>query len=331
MRGAVAEALQVSPRSETRSFGRAGPSRHSGFASGPPNSHAFCFILRDPAHTKSVLLLLLAALCWSLGGVLLKSVDWPPIAVAGGRGLIAAIFLYAVAGRSFRFRWGWLPLGTAVAYAGCTVFFAAANRYTTAANAILLQYAAPVYVALLGAWLLKEKPTRSDWVTMAVVLGGMALFLYDGLRLNSLTGILLAVASGVFFAAMIVMLRMQKDGAPLGSIILGNLLGFLIGLPAMLEAPLPDARSSIVLVLLGVVQLGIPYLLYARAIRHVTALEAVLIPVIEPILNPVWVMLVIGERPSPLALVGGAIVLGAVTWRSIDSIRKPPPAALSNS
>lgn len=287
--------------------------------------------VRDPAHTKSVLLLLLAALCWSLGGVLLKSVDWPPIAVAGGRGLIAAVFLYFAAGRSFHFRWGWLPIGTAVAYAGCTVLFAAANRYTTAANAILLQYAAPVYVALLGAWLLREKPTRSDWLTMAIVLGGMALFLYDGLRLNSLTGIALAITSGFFFAAMVVMLRMQKDGAPLGSIILGNLLGFLIGLPAMLDAPLPDARSSVAMLLLGVVQLGIPYLLYARAIRHVTALEAVLIPVVEPILNPVWVMLVIGERPTPVALLGGAIVLGAVTWRSISSIRKPPPAALSHS
>jgi drug/metabolite transporter (DMT)-like permease len=287
--------------------------------------------VRNPDHTRSVLLLLLAALCWSLGGVLLKSVDWPPLAVAGGRGLIAAVFLYLVAGRSFRFRWGWLPIGTAVAYAGCTVLFAAANRYTTAANAILLQYTAPVYVALLGAWLLREKPSRSDWLMMAVVLGGMALFLYDGLQLNSLTGILLAIASGVFFAGMIVMLRMQKDGAPLGSIILGNLIGFLIGLPFIIDAPLPDARSSVALLLLGVVQLGIPYLLYARAIRHVTALEAVLIPVIEPILNPVWVMLLIGERPSPLALVGGAVVLVAVTLRSIHAIRKPPSAALSQS
>lgn len=256
----------------------------------------------------------------------MKSIDWPPFAVAGGRGLIAALFLLAVTGRKLRFQWGLLPIATAVAYAGCTVLFAAANKLTTAANAILLQYTAPVYVALLGALLLKERPTRADWLTIAVVFGGMAVFLYEGLRFNDLPGILLAIASGICFAAMIVFLRLQKDNAPIGSIILGNLLGFFIGLPAMIGAPAPDGNGLLALLVLGVVQLGLPYLLYARAIRHVTALEAVLIPVIEPILNPVWVMLVIGERPSPLSLFGGAIVLGAVTLRAIASIRRPAAA-----
>ncbi|MDP1579676.1 MAG: DMT family transporter [Candidatus Didemnitutus sp.] len=285
--------------------------------------------MRDPAHTRSVFLLLAAALCWSLGGVLLKSVNWPPLAVGGGRGLIAAIFLMLVLGRSLKFQWGLLPIATAVAYAGCTVLFAAATKLTTAANAILLQYTAPVYVALLGAWLLKEKPRRADWVTMAFVFTGMAIFLFDGLRFNSLPGILLAIASGVSFAFMIVLLRMQRDGSPLSSIVLGNLLGFFIGLPSMLGAPFPDGGSLAALVILGVVQLGFAYILYARAIRHVTALEGVLIPVIEPILNPLWVMLVIGEVPSSLALVGGGIVLGAVTWRAVDSILRPPREVLN--
>lgn len=290
--------------------------------------HRWSFV-RDPAHTRSVMLLLAAALLWSLGGVLLKSVDWPPLAVGGGRGLIAAIFLWAVTWRSRPFRFGWLPLATAVAYTGCTVLFAAANKLTTAANAILLQYTAPAYVALLGAWLLKERPTRADWVTIAVVFAGMAIFLYDGLRLNDLAGIVLAIASGVAFAVMIVLLRLQKDDLPLGSIILGNFFGFLIGLPAMLSSPFPGAKSLGALVLLGVFQLGLAYLLYTKAIRHVTALEAVLIPVIEPILNPLWVMLVLGEKPSPLALLGGAIVIGAVTWRAVASIRRPPAAVLA--
>jgi len=274
------------------------------------------------------MLLLLAALCWSLGGVLLKSVNWPPLAVGGGRGLVAAVFLLLVMGRRNPFRWGWLPLATAVAYTGCTLLFAAATKLTTAANAILLQYTAPAYVALLGAWLLKERPTRSDWLTIAVVFVGLAVFLYDGLRLNDVAGILLAIASGVAFSVMIVLLRLQRDDAPIGSIILGNFFAFLCGLPSILGAPLPDARSWIALLLLGVVQLGVAYLVYTKAIKHVTALEAVLIPVIEPILNPIWVMLVLGEKPSGLALVGGAIVIGAVTWRAMHSIRQPPPAVL---
>jgi len=274
------------------------------------------------------MLLLLAALCWSLGGVLLKSVNWPPLAVGGGRGLVAAVFLLLVMGRRNPFRWGWLPLATAVAYTGCTLLFAAATKLTTAANAILLQYTAPAYVALLGAWLLKERPTRSDWLTIAVVFVGLAVFLYDGLRLNDVAGILLAIASGVAFSVMIVLLRLQRDDAPIVSIILGNFFAFLCGLPSILGAPLPDARSWIALLLLGVVQLGVAYLVYTKAIKHVTALEAVLIPVIEPILNPIWVMLVLGEKPSGLALVGGAIVIGAVTWRAMHSIRQPPPAVL---
>ncbi|HRG56606.1 MAG TPA: DMT family transporter, partial [Lacunisphaera sp.] len=237
-------------------------------------------------------------------------------------GLVAALFLLAVGGRSLRFTWSPLQLATALAYTGCTVLFAAATKLTTAANAILLQYTAPVWVALFGAWLLGERARRADWWTIAASFVGMAVFLYDGLQFHSLTGIVLAIASGVAFAAMILLMRKQKDGSTLEAVILGNLLGFLIGLPAMASAGLPDARSLVALLLLGVVQLGIPYLLYSRAIRHVTALEGVLIPVIEPILNPIWVMLVIGEKPSPLALAGGAIVLGAVTWRAVDSVRE---------
>ena len=278
--------------------------------------------MTDPDHRKSVGLLLLTAFGWSLGGVLMKSVDWPPFAVGGGRGLIAAVFLLAVAGRGLRFTWSPLQLATALAYTGCTVLFAAATKLTTAANAILLQYTAPVWVALFGAWLLQERATRADWWTMAAAFVGMVIFLYDGLRLNDLGGILLAIASGVSFAAMIVLLRQQRAVSTIEPVIIGNLLGFLIGLPWILSASWPDHRSIGALLVLGVFQLGIPYLLYSRAIRHVTALEAVLIPVIEPILNPVWVMLVIGEKPSPLALFGGTIVLGAVTWRAVDSLRR---------
>lgn len=277
--------------------------------------------VRDPNHSKAVVQLLLAALGWSLAGVLFKYVQWPPLAVAGGRGFVAMVFLVAVRGRALRFTWSPLQLGAAVAYAGCTVLFAAANKLTTAANAILLQYTAPVWIALFGAWLLNERSTRADWLTIVAVFAGMGVFLYDGLQLNNLLGIAVAIASGMFFSAMIMLLRKQKDGSPLESIILGNFFGFLIGLPAIWTAPPLPSGSLVALVLLGVVQLGIPYLLYARAIRHVTALEAVLLPVIEPILSPIWVMLFIGERPSWLALLGGVIVVGAVTWRAVASVR----------
>jgi drug/metabolite transporter (DMT)-like permease len=277
--------------------------------------------VRDPEHPKSVTLLLCAALLWSLAGVLFKFVQWPALAAASARGLIAAIFLLLICRRSLKFTWSPLQWGTAISYAACTVLFAVANKLTTAANAILLQYTAPVWIALFGAWLLGEKTTRADWFTIITVFAGMGIFLYDGLRLNDLAGITVAMGSGLFFAFSIIFLRKQKNGSPVESLILGNLLGFLIGLPAMWSAPSLPVPSFFALLVLGVFQLGLAYLLYARAIKHVTALEAVIIPVIEPILNPIWVMIFVGEKPSPLSLVGGVIVLGAVTWRALASIR----------
>ena len=249
--------------------------------------------------------LVAAALCWSLGGLLIKEVatSWPGFAVAGGRGLIAAGFLL-VTNRGLRFHFSRAQLIGAVSYAAVTVTFCLANTLTTAANAILLQYTAPV-----------------DWLTIAVVLGGMALFFADSLELKHLAGNAIAVVSGVCFAGMAIALRKQKDTSASESIILGNLLAFLVGLPWIVRAPMLGATGWTALVVLGVVQLGVSYWLYARAIKHVTALEAVLVPVIEPILNPVWVLLALHERPTPLALAGGAIVLGAVTLRAVVSVR----------
>ena len=281
--------------------------------------------MRNAAHTRAVGLMAAAALCWSLGGLLIKSVAWPPLAVAGGRGFIAAAFLAVFAPR-FRFTWSAAQIGGAVAYAATTILFVTATKLTTAANAILLQYTAPVWIALFGAWFLGERATRADWLTIAIVFGGMGLFFCDDLRLAGFAGNLIALASGVAFAAMTLLLRKQKDTSAEESIFLGNLLAGVVGLPFMFSAQtFPSVRGWIALALLGVVQLGVSYLLYARAIRHITALEAVLIPVIEPILNPIWVLLALGERPGPLSLLGGVIVLSAVTARMVHGLRTVSP------
>jgi drug/metabolite transporter (DMT)-like permease len=281
--------------------------------------------MKNAAHTRAVGLMAAAALCWSLGGLLIKSVAWPPLAVAGGRGFIAAAFLAVFAPR-FRFTWSAAQIGGAVAYAATTILFVTATKLTTAANAILLQYTAPVWIALFGAWFLGERATRADWLTIAIVFCGMGLFFCDDLRLAGLAGNLIALASGVAFASMTLLLRKQKDTSAEESIFLGNLLAGVVGLPFMVSAQtFPSVRGWIALALLGVVQLGVSYLLYARAIRHITALEAVLIPVIEPILNPIWVLLALGERPGPLSLLGGVIVLSAVTARMVHGLRPVSP------
>jgi drug/metabolite transporter (DMT)-like permease len=272
------------------------------------------------AHSRAVTELLLAALCWSLGGLLIKWIPWPALAVAGGRGLLAAMFL-ALATRGLRFTGARVQLAAAVAYALCTITFVAATKLTTAANAILLQYTAPVWVALFGASLLGERTSRSDWLAIAVTLTGMGLFFADAFRWSGIRGNLVGLASGISFAAMTLLMRKQKAASVSESIILGNLFAGVAGLWWAIEAPPLPASGWLALLALGIVQLGVSYMLYARAIKHVTALEAVLIPVIEPILNPVWVLLFVGEKPRPLALSGGVLVLGAVAWRATSAIR----------
>lgn len=267
------------------------------------------------SHRSAVLLLLITAVLWSLGGVLIKSVDWPSMAKAGARSGIACVVLWAWLRRP-QFTWSLTQLGAALAYAGTVSLFVIANDRTTAANAIFLQYTAPIYVALLGPWLLGEPARRIDWLCIAIALAGIALFFRDQFSPRGLSGILVALGSGLSFATMVIFLRKEREGSPASALLLGNLITAAIGLPFAIGHPLPMAQAG-ALMFLGVVQLGIPYILYSIAIRRVTALEAILIPMLEPILNPIWVALARGEVPGPWSLAGGALVLGAVTLRGL--------------
>ena len=267
------------------------------------------------SHRSAVLLLIVCSVLWSLGGVLVKSVDWPSLAKAGARSGLAALVLWAWLRRPV-FTWSRRQLGIAVAYAATVTLFIVANDRTTAANAIFLQYTAPIYVALGGHWLLGERTRGIDWLCIAVALGGIALFFRDALGATGLLGNLAGLGSGLSFATMVLLLRLEKESSPASALLLGNLLTAAIGLPFGLgKTPTPGECG--VLVLLGVVQLGLPYILYSLAIRRVSALEAVLIPMLEPILNPLWVALAHDERPGPWSLAGGALVLGAVVTRGL--------------
>jgi len=259
------------------------------------------------------ILLLLAALCWSLGGVLVKSIDWHPMAIAGGRSAIAIPLMILCIGRP-KFTFSLAQIGGALGYAGTVILFVFATRMTTAANAIFLQYTAPIYVALIGRWYLNERPLRIDWLVIAVALGGIALFFMDRLTTSGFWGNIIALASGVCFASVAIFLRKEKAASPATAIVLGNIIVAVAGTPFMLTHPLGEGDGWLLL-LLGTVQLGLPYVFYAMAIKHVTALEATLIPLLEPVLNPLWVMLAIGELPGPWSVVGGVMVLGAVLAR----------------
>ena len=192
----------------------------------------------------------------------------------------------------------------------------AGNKLTTAANVILLQYTAPIYVALFGAWFLNERAHLFDWVVILICMGGMVLFFLDELTFGGLWGNVISIFSGVTFGAMILLLRKQKSESPLESVLLGNILVAVVLLPFMFES-MPDTRSWIGFGLLGTFQLGLSYILYSIAIKRVSALEGVLVPVIEPVLNPVWVFLLVGERPGLWAIIGGIIIFITISIRSI--------------
>jgi drug/metabolite transporter (DMT)-like permease len=276
---------------------------------------------------RALLLLVLANVCWSSSGWLIKEIDMPGPALAGARSAIAALFLLAFrAGLRRRAGWGqgggaaragwgspWLWLG-ALGFALNTFCFVNATKLTSAANAILLQYTAPVYVLLFGALWLKEPVRRADLAAVAGAFLGLALLLSEKLGAGSGLGNGLALASGLFFAGIILVLRKEGGRDPLRLPLLGNVLAALLMAPWWLGASVPAGQWPLLLAL-GIGQYGLGYACYALGMRHVSAATGVLAAAIEPVLNPVWVALLLHEVPGPRALAGGLLVLASVTGR----------------
>jgi drug/metabolite transporter (DMT)-like permease len=270
-------------------------------------------------HRQAIFLLILTALLWSTSGLLVKIISWQPLSILGGRSILSTVVVLVYL-RHLKFRWTPLEIGGAVGYVGAQLLFITATKLTTAANAIYLQYTAPIYVVLLGYWLLGERPGRADWISMAVIFSGLLLFFGDDLSWGGSRGNVAAILSGMAMALMIVCMRAQKNAVPANAILLGNIFSVLIGFPFLLQEDLSLPNLGIISYL-GIFQIGLSFVFYSIAIKHVRALESTLILTLEPILNPLWVFLVIGEAPGQLALVGGVLVLGAVTARAVISSR----------
>jgi drug/metabolite transporter (DMT)-like permease len=274
---------------------------------------------------KAILFVMLAAVLWSTGGLMIKSTSWQPFAIIGGRSLFSSIVLLLYVRRlPFKFtRWSLLASAGHILTA---TLFVMATKLTTAANAIFLQYTAPVYIVLLGIWFLHERPTRMDWASMAIIFSGMLLFFGDKLSMNGFYGNLLAILSGITLALLTVALRAQKNGTPAESILQANIFMAIVGFPFVLKEAWTVTNWLIVLYL-GVFQIGFAFLFFSVAIKHIPALEATLISTLEPILNPVWVFLFLGEKPGLFAVAGGMIVLGGVALNAISSARAAPAPA----
>jgi drug/metabolite transporter (DMT)-like permease len=271
------------------------------------------------SRRRAIALLVLTALLWSTSGLFIKLLHWQPVSIFSARGLVASM-VFLIWLRRFPLRIT-LSLAAGVAgYMGAQFLFIFSTRLTTAANAIFLQYTAPIYVLLLGVWFLRERPLLIDWITMVVIFAGMLLFFGHDLALEGLYGNLAAILGGVALAVMFVATRAQKDSHPAQIFLIGSCLGGMIGLPSLLQETWNPTDVAIV-VYLGIFQTGLASALYSIAIRQVPALESNLILMLEPVLNPLWVFLFIGESPDSLALAGGAVVLGAIAARAVAGVR----------
>jgi drug/metabolite transporter (DMT)-like permease len=214
-------------------------------------------------------------------------------------------------------RWTLLAAGGSIA---TQFLFITSTKLTTAANSIFLQYTAPIYVVLLAYWFLHEKPTRTDWIAMGMILLGLLLFFGDQLSPEGLSGNILAALSGVTSALMMVSFRAQKDGSPEDSILIASLVIAICGFPSILKESW-TVTDWLSITYLGVIQIGLAFILFTKAIKHIPALEANLIGTLEPILNPVWVFLFLGERMGKSALLGGLVVLGGVIVSAVESAK----------
>jgi drug/metabolite transporter (DMT)-like permease len=267
----------------------------------------------------------LAAVLWSTGGVMIKSLNWQPLSILVGRNIFssAVLLLYL---KRFPIRLTPWMIVAALGHILTAFLFITSTKLTTAANAIFLQYTAPLYIIPLGYWLLHEKPSRTDLISMLVIFAGMILFFGDRLTLSGFHGNLLAVLSGVTMATMTIALRAQKHGTPAESIFLAQFATVVFGFPLLFRESW-TLTNSLTIVYLGIVQIGFAFLLFTHAIKYLPAIEATLISTLEPILNPMWVAVFIGEEPGRFAIIGGLIVLAGVGINAMTSARAAPQAA----
>ena len=258
----------------------------------------------------------MTGIIWSTGGFLIKLIPWSPLAIAGIRsGFTAIIIFFYSRPNSIKFdKNTWYG---AVCYALMVISFVMGNKLTTSGNVILIQYAAPVYVALFGYSFLGERSTKLDWTAIAIILIGLSCFFLEELSFSELWGNVFALFSGIGFAGLTLFMRKQKNAKPIDSVLVGNLITFLLCAPFYVGGITYDPIPWMYISFLGFFQLGLAYVLYSIAIKHVSALDAIIYPVVEPILNPILAFIFLNEAMSGTAQLGGILVLLGVVGRGL--------------
>jgi drug/metabolite transporter (DMT)-like permease len=264
-----------------------------------------------------ILYIVIAALLWSTGGIGIKAVDDPPLKVTFYRSVFAAITLFLVFPREARVRPTPAFLTAIIAYGTCLTTFVVATKWTTAANAIFLQYAGVVWVLLLSPLVVREPMKRRDVIAIVAAMSGMALFFVGKFEARGMAGNAMALVSSIFFATMILALR-REHASSRAAVIWGNVVLAAVMFPFVAGDLSLSLKSFLALLFLGVFQIGLAYAFFVKGLQHVTATEASLTGMLEPVANPIWVLLFLGETPSVFAIAGGAIVLAAIAWHTMQ-------------
>ena len=263
----------------------------------------------------AVIEMLVCATLWSIAGILIKVIPWTGFSVAAMRGLIAGITIAVyMALKKYRFILNKKTLITGILSAMVYTCFVCSNKMTTAANAIVLQFTSPVFIVIFTTVIYKTGIRRADLLVVLFTLAGITLTFLDKLESGYILGNFVAVGAGMFMAGMFVSVGNCEGEERFSGILLGQFFTFLIGLPSVIiSKPEFTPAATAAILALGVFQLGISYLLYIKSSKYCPPLACCLLGAVEPLLNPVWVMIFDGETPGLLALVGGIIVIASVT------------------
>ena len=263
-------------------------------------------------------LILLAGVLWSLAGVFIKSLELPAVAITFYRSLFASLFFILFAGRK---SWNLsFPLLISVtSYTAAISSFVLANKLTTAANAIVLQYTAPIFVFLFIRLLFREPISKLNFVTLLFGMLGVAIIFSGSTAGQDLSGVTVAIFSGLLFSIYMVNLRFLKGLNPLVLTFVNNFVCALALLPLTVSHLMLSGNQFVALTIMGVVQLGVPYFLFSKGLESISLQEASLIVLIEPVLNPLWVALGVGEVPSTATLIGGGVILFSLAVRYLRS------------
>lgn len=267
-------------------------------------------------QSTSYTILIIAALMWSLGGLFIKLVNLNPMAITGIRSLGAAVVLLIYIKKP-KLYWNRYFFAGVLAYSMMVILYVISIRLTTAANAIFLEFTAPLYVVVFGYFLLNERINRFDIFAMVIIFLGMGLFFIDELSFYGFWGNILALLAGVCLALVTVLIRKEKESA-FEIVFFGNALTTIICLPFIIQGFSSTTQVDWFIIFgLGIFQLGIPYLLYTTALKYVSALDAILVGMLEPVFNPIWVYIFVGEAMGEWAFIGAALVIIGTLGRVI--------------